>query len=104
MKSYHLWVHWKQGDDLHHHLKDQDPVSALRGWSESLAAGADRVAQLATFLEGKVIEIEAGTHHIGFHGDPAILDDAVAQGLIQVDYDGEPEQQEAVEVDPHDHE
>lgn len=68
-KSYSIFIHYKQGDDLAH-IQSQVPTTseALQAWSDSLRAGADHVARLATAMKGYDIELHADTHHIGFDG------------------------------------
>jgi len=93
-KSYELFLHYKQGDDLAGHLKANpgDPVAALRSWSESLKAAVERLSELAYDVEksGKSVSITADTHFIGINGDPALLEGLAAKGLLDaVEHDGD---------------
>ena len=64
-----LWAgYFKEGDDLAHHLKDNDPVAALYAWANQLEVGVMAIRNVAAILEGKEVEIDACTHHIGITG------------------------------------
>jgi len=81
--AFDLFVHFKQGDDLFHHLErhPKNPVQALRDWADCLAAGAETVREVASTLEGAQCDIHADTHHIGIH----LTDDAIAARLSVIE-------------------
>ncbi len=65
MKTYELFVHWKQGDDLGQHLENEDTnAGALRAWAASFRRYQLRAEQIAKAIEGEDIEISADTHMI----------------------------------------
>ena len=76
VKLVTLWIHWKQGDDLAHHLdrSQGNAVQGLREWADSLEEGARHVRELAGALEGHAVTIQADTHHIGIDVNPQILE------------------------------
>ena len=76
VKLVTLWIHWKQGDDLAHHLDHYkgNAVQGLRDWADSLEDGARRVRELAGALEGHPVKIEADTHHIGIDVSPSVIE------------------------------
>lgn len=71
-----MWIHYKQGDDLSHHLeRSPNPVQALRDWADVLASGAEGIREVAAALEGHKVEIDADTHHIGISVEDQTLVD-----------------------------
>lgn len=84
-KTYELFVHYKQGDDLNHFLAETKTVSeGLKMWSEGMKANSELLAKLAELLEGKDVECHADTHYIGFQGDDEVLGKAVEMELLQL--------------------
>lgn len=67
-KSYELWLHFKQGDDLAECLETaKNPSEALQKWSDSMMVNWFTIQRIAVALEGKDVEIEADTHMICIH-------------------------------------
>jgi len=65
MKSYSLFLHWKQGDDLAEHVdKTETLSSALRSWGGDFERRRVACEKIATALDGKKIDVFAGTHVI----------------------------------------
>jgi hypothetical protein len=68
MKTYSLWLHYKQGDDFANILKDSKNVSeAFRTWAQHFEACRDRCQTIADALENQAVEIDADTHAINLH-------------------------------------
>lgn len=84
----HLPV-FKQGDDLAHHLANEETVAdafeALAGQYDAAAALCRRMAGLAREAPG--LEVHADTHHIGVHGPVERLDALVVEGVLQREED-----------------
>jgi len=87
MYDYSLWLHWKQGDEFGEHLaRNKGNVArALEDWAEEFEERAKFCKKLAKRIEGKNIEADADTHHIGLYGDEKILNKLAKEGLIQKD-------------------
>jgi hypothetical protein len=86
MKSYEMFVHYKQGDDLGHHLENsKDASESLFSWSTSLISAGERVKVIAERIKGLDITIDADTHFIGMSGDhEEVLNLMVADGLLNL--------------------
>lgn len=95
-KSYNLFLHWKQGDDLADHLEGKTVSEGLLSWAEFMKSNATHLEQLAALFKDKEIECFADTHCINFEGDEEVLKKAEEQELIQAD---EFEDEDAEEAD-----
>lgn len=85
MYEYSLWLHYKQGDDFRDLLeKNNDNVAkALSEWAEEFEEKAEHCRKLAAELEGKEVEVQADTHHIGFEGDEKLLNELAKKNLLE---------------------
>ena len=88
-KSYELWLHFKQGNQMAEFLKDSDGniPDALRGYAEFMRGRAELLDELAEAVErelsnGASIEMQADTGFIGFSGDEDALDRLVNAKLL----------------------
>jgi len=67
MKSYSLFLHWKQGDDLAEHVETTKTVSdALRSWGADFERRRVACEKISSALDGKKVDVFAGTHVIDF--------------------------------------
>jgi hypothetical protein len=84
---------FKQGDDLAHHLAEEETVAdafeALAVQYEEAAAHCRRMVGLVR--EVPEIDVDACTHHIGIKGPAVRLDPLVEEGLLSRSCDDEEE-------------
>lgn len=68
MRTYELFLHYKQGDDfgICLHKCGGDVVAALKMWREELLANSAHCSLLSERLVGVKVEVHADTHFIGF--------------------------------------
>ncbi len=65
MKTYELWLHYKQGDDLAAIAeKNTTTAAAFREWATSFGRCREVCLQITKAIEGKNVTIQADTHHI----------------------------------------
>jgi hypothetical protein len=90
IRSYELWLHYKQGDDFGHVLEKckGNVPKALKTWAANFKQHAEVCLQLAKAFKGKKITVQADTHMICF--DPkdvkatACLEALVKKKLLDV--------------------
>lgn len=107
MKTYTLYLHYKQGDDFGHILNEADHKvpEALRDWAASFDANAKHCRELAARLENVDVNVQADTHHIGFDPNDKKAEKALAKlaedGLIdEEEWEDEDDETEDVFMDP----
>jgi hypothetical protein len=65
---HELWLHYKQGDDLKHLLKNsKTSTEAFETWAKSFESNQEVCLEIAKALKDSTIEIEADTHYIGLN-------------------------------------
>ena len=85
MKTKVVEIHlpyFKQGDDLRRCLKDTTGVAdALEQHALLMDAAARQLRAVKDLVNGQPVTVQAGTHHIGMSGPPALMDRLVAKDL-----------------------
>ncbi len=70
--------------DLQHHMKDEkSSYDGLMSWADHLKNAAEHVERLAEAVKGKDVEFMGDGVFIHIHGDEAVLDELVKDGLIE---------------------
>jgi len=84
MKTYELFLHWKQGDDFRGCLEQAkgNVSEALEFWARDFDSRAKHCRELAERVKGKSVETDADTHMITFGGDEELLDKLVEEELL----------------------
>jgi len=85
-KTYELYLHYKQGDDLANFIKQtKTSQEALLAWAAFMESNAQTIKRLVEIFEGKKLFIEqADTHFIQIDGDKECLKKAVKEKLLQI--------------------
>ena len=68
-RFYSLYLHYKQGDDLHHYLNNAkgNISKAFTSWAEHFEYCHRVCKELADCLKGYKIDIDASVHFIAFY-------------------------------------
>ena len=79
MRSYELWLHYKQGDDFSGHLKETSSVSAaLRRWAAQFIENQAICERLAVMLDGRNVTGHGDTHLVELCADDVDAEKALA--------------------------
>lgn len=94
--------YFKQGDDLCFHLDECDnPYQAFLAHAEQMEEVGLILREVATLIEGKDVEVDAGTHHIGAYVDEDIANKLVEKKIAYFDdeiYEDEEYEEEEEDV------
>ena len=84
-KSYELFLHYKQGDDLNGFVEEaKTHKEALLEWADFMESNAKAIRELVKIFKGKKLVIDqADTHYIAISGDKKCLEKAVEKGILQ---------------------
>lgn len=87
MKTYEIFLHYKQGDDFAAHVDATNNVSdALTGWAADFRKRTAVCEEIARALHGKNVEVDAQVHMILLTPKDAeaerALDDLLALGHV----------------------